>query len=67
MWPGVHRGWRLPRPRYVYQDINGHKYKQNNRPHYRHGSQSTNFGTNVYQYISQITNLQKFNLPRSNR
>ena len=55
LWPGVHRGWRLPRPRYTYRDINGQTHQHKHRPAYKKGSTSPNFGSNVYKYLSQIS------------
>lgn len=61
LWPGVHRGWRLPRPRYTYRDMNGHTYQHKQRPSYKKGSTSPNFGSNVYKYLSQISD--RFHVP----
>lgn len=48
LWPGVHRGWKLPRPRFTYRDISGYATKVRSKP------KNHSFSNNVFKYLSSL-------------
>lgn len=63
LWPGVHRGWRLPKPRYTYRDAHGHTSQAKQRQNLY--KKANNFGSNVARYLSQLsTRLSAYNTNR---